>query len=443
MDKKGLDSLPKPFILCQIFIIIMKLLQILIEGDQGSLYHYTSANNILNILKTNTFNLSSNIGTRADEFGKKFFFLSTTRTSSPAIGYGENKAARITLDTGKLKDNHQIIPVDYWQQRNPQKVAGFGDPNQRANWEWGLKKNAEFEDRILSNKPVINNATKYIEQIDLVLDRGHINDVIEIVNIAKNNNIVVNVYPSDQDFIKKRNPLDLNNLTPVEDKDKYVRDEGDPFYNYENLFAIVLYDKKYTNDYNTFEPIFKEFVAKHKLEDLNISGYKVFDIMRNLGYRNSDTILGLKSNLHNFFKSGENRGRIRELITLLTSQMTKAGTKNIEDFVDLKVNGIKPKYFQKYDYSKALQVVRLEDDYVIPNDTKTQSGRPSVYLRSDSRYIDKADGDKFYEIYERDGTLAEVLNYLFNTYSFDMAKKKFELGTYDWDNKPQYKIVKL
>ena len=235
--------------------------------------------------------------------------------------------------------------------------------------------------------------------------------------------------------------MDINLLknNPDGETENYKNDDYDPFYNYENLFAIILYDKKYTNDYKIFEPVFNDFCKKHNLENLNLSTYKVYDIMRNLGYTNDDTLRGLKSNLHNFFKGGGN-SRIRELITLLTTKMSKVGVRNIEDYVNLVVNGIKPNYFQKYDYSKKIKIVRLEDNYIVPNDTKLKSGHPSIFLRSDSRYITKNDYNKFLELYENEDTVSKLLNYLFNSYDENIAKKKFEHGTYDWDNKQQYKL---
>lgn len=86
------------------------------EALSPEAYHLTNLSNILNILKTNHLNLSSGLGSRADQYGDKFFYLSISRTKSLRIGYkaGQKVIGVIIFDGNKLNHNFKSLPVDYW-----------------------------------------------------------------------------------------------------------------------------------------------------------------------------------------------------------------------------------------------------------------------------------------------------------------------------------------
>ncbi len=110
----------------------------LFESASAKLYHYTSIQNAINILKTGQFELS--IATASsDQFQPEghFYFLSTARTPTGAYhksvaGFG-GEGVMIDLNGSWFNNNYKVKPVDYWN-----------DPNNKAH--------SEAEDRIFSRK---------------------------------------------------------------------------------------------------------------------------------------------------------------------------------------------------------------------------------------------------------------------------------------------------
>jgi len=79
---------------------------LLTEGLTPILYHFTSIHNLINILKEDEFQASTNLGSSADfnVSGGKFFFFSTTRSRSAGYNQGNVK---IVLDGQKLNQNYK------------------------------------------------------------------------------------------------------------------------------------------------------------------------------------------------------------------------------------------------------------------------------------------------------------------------------------------------
>jgi hypothetical protein len=108
-------------------------------------------------LETDKFNLSTSIGTGAEAaLNKKgkFFYLSTTRHRLGGFSLDPgNGQATLVLDGDKLGYTYSGSPVDYWgpefRKIEPRK--------------------AEAEDRIYHTKPQINNASKYIKEIHVLV----------------------------------------------------------------------------------------------------------------------------------------------------------------------------------------------------------------------------------------------------------------------------------
>jgi hypothetical protein len=134
------------------------------------LYHKTSVKSLINILGSGEFKLvAANsaferfiIDRRAKKTSyntepiynyKKNYYFSAARSMYNSYYMSGNHYRRpfvvIELDSSKLADKYEIIPVDYWHvSRTPS--TEFKD---------------ETEDRVITSKPRIDNATKYITRI--------------------------------------------------------------------------------------------------------------------------------------------------------------------------------------------------------------------------------------------------------------------------------------
>lgn len=121
-------------------------------------FHATYINQLANILTSNTFTLSTSIGTDADDEHQngKLFYLSTTRTRlgkyhANNSGYG---SVLLTLDGRKLGQRFSGKAIDYWGEEFRQHYKGA----------------YEEEDRVFSDEPTIANAKSYILKIDIFLE---------------------------------------------------------------------------------------------------------------------------------------------------------------------------------------------------------------------------------------------------------------------------------
>ncbi len=130
----------------------------LLEGVSDILYHYTHLGNLMNILEGDRFVLSTDVGTGADrDFNKskgKFYYFSTTRHKLG--GYhkdpGGESRVMLVLDGRSLGNRLSGAPVDYWGP----EFAKLDRTKQEA------------EDRLWSEKPYIEKASKYIKEIHIM-----------------------------------------------------------------------------------------------------------------------------------------------------------------------------------------------------------------------------------------------------------------------------------
>lgn len=126
-----------------------KFKQILQEGLSDVLWHKTGINNAIRILTTDTFKLSTSLGTSADQTGNRAFFFSTARSPQSSFFKLNNNFVVLKLDGRKLGYNYKGTPVGYWGDKSPERN--------------------EMEDRIVHTKPVIPKASSYIEEIRVLL----------------------------------------------------------------------------------------------------------------------------------------------------------------------------------------------------------------------------------------------------------------------------------
>jgi hypothetical protein len=308
----------------KIIITEEQIKKILREGtNRGEVYHYT--NKIVKILSDNKINLSSSLGSDQDKFGNKFFFLSLSRTPSTKIGYGVHHNFRLVLDGNKLNQNFKSIPFDYW--KGNWKGNDGGDDNIEF----------EYEDRIVSDKPTIDNISKYIIRIEVVTDYKILDVFFDILHLAKQRNIPIFFYENKKNLrLKQNNINDKFEHTP--NTSQNIQDFSK--YEYETelvlILSIVLYEKDILDNDQVLEKKFNKLTELYNLPKLNlddIKGYMQEMIRSNLLRKN--IIKTLKDQLSIYFKGGKG-DEFRNWIKILTDEMRKYKSTSIEDLVKLK-----------------------------------------------------------------------------------------------------------
>lgn len=181
----------------------MRLHDIILESPSAIIYHFTTFNNAISILRNNTIGLSPFIAKQTEQNiidTNKIFYLSTTRSKLGEYGRNNTFMIAFVLDGNKLKNNFQSKSVDYW-----------GNP-----------KLSEMEDRLLSNNAYIKDANRYITRIDVYASEQYMNskkyNIQALVQVANSIGIDVKVYTRVQDFNLSKNPLNNDDL--MQDSDE-------------------------------------------------------------------------------------------------------------------------------------------------------------------------------------------------------------------------------
>jgi len=267
-------------------------LTLLTERVSSRVFHFLPLSSMASIAETNEFLLSqsntkSDYGnwngqvdpTKGMSFNGKSispYYLSLSRTPSSAVGYvrmrrentkNEWKTAlvRLELDGDILNYNFKGRPVNYFRDKYdpkikhnsmvysipksgdtliPKKQKRYGtqkddDLSIRGRRPIGgyidynvLDRNqmSEYEDRVLSDKPIIPNASKYIKRVDILLLKRQISDNIlsQIAAIKKVFGDRLFIYDNEvafnsmnvRDSLTTNNrylPIDINNIDGLND----------------------------------------------------------------------------------------------------------------------------------------------------------------------------------------------------------------------------------
>lgn len=441
----------------------MKYLKYFESVNDRFLYHFTG--NIKKILETNRINLSSHLGTRVDK-SDKFFFLSLSRTPDPFAGYGrlggDTGSSRIVFAIDKLKQNFKLIPFDYWQQRNVETLPAFKDLKtgkgsfKELNYQINMRN--EFEERLVSDKSYIDNISKYIERIDLIGEPSnkkhnalHNNNLYSEIQLAKKLGIKVFVYKNKKDMMYAKNDIIDKIKYQETDEEPYIdydtRQGKDRFNHYEDLVALFIYDKKYFEDYDLFKEDLENYLEKYKLK-LNLDPNKVHEKLRSLSYRSRDFLPSIEADFHNYFKGGYS-GKLRDIIGIFISQMKKLKVQSIEELMELKINGIRPKSQPKKNWSKIYALSKAE--WNSEEEKYDYEELPNSYLFKDYHihfstwqyggYIPDEDWHKLHAIEQNDGTIGDILNFIFGKYIDNMAIKIIEDSGVNYRNEKMYKVA--
>ena len=391
------------------------------EALSSKVYHFTSIKSAFNILKTNEMFCQSSLATASDDYSDKYkFYVSFTRVKSPKEGFGYNSYkrksfARIEFDGDKLNNNFNGRPVDYWNndsltnkrkymkdvtnQKAYRYVPYDGNDNVDAKDMEGVYKYDfkypkedsplyasfdgkiykkeqiipddiqhhvfnEIEDRIQTNKPIIENINKYITRVDILIDRDSENkdDIVYARNLSFSKFVfvydnmddfimqsenTVNKEIQDDDSIESR--IDLRNTLSTIGQSYYIELLS-------SYLMLLTINERDTN---------KKFkLVSNILEDGNLGKYKRDVIKKISSYRwgvnIEDCITSLKVSAQNISKNPTRQGQ--EVLHFMTSSMRKLGYKSFRDMY-IKIKEGNSKKESKIDTESRRTFTILETSY--------------------------------------------------------------------------------
>lgn len=360
------------------------------EALSSKVYHFTSIKSAFNILKTNEMFCQSSLATSADDYSDKYkFYVSFTRVKSPKEGFGYNSYrsssfARIEFDGDKLNNNFSGRPIDYWNsdvltckrkymkdvtnQKAYKYVPYDGNDNVDAKDMNGLNKYEfkypkegsplyasfdgkiykkeqiipddiqhhvfnEIEDRIQTNKPIIENINKYITRVDILIDRNSENkdDIVYARNLSFSK--FVFVYDNMKDFIMQSE----NTVNKEIQNDESIENKIDLYKNVLRLSQndcielLSRYLMLLTIDEHDMNKKFK--LVSNILDNGNLGKYKG-KVIKNIsshrwGTNIEDCINSLEASAQNTSKEPTREGQ--EVLHFITSSMRKLGYKSFRD----------------------------------------------------------------------------------------------------------------
>ena len=360
------------------------------EALSSKVYHFTSVKSAFNILKTNEMFCQSSLATSSDDYSDKYkFYVSFTRVKSPKEGFGYNSYksssfARIEFDGDKLNNNFNGRSVDYWNnesltnkrkymkdvtnQKAYKYVPYDGNDNVDAkdmngvyNYDFKYPKEDspmyasfdgkiykkeqiipneiqhhifnETEDRIQTNKPIIENINKYITRVDILIDRNSENkdDIVYARNLSFSK--FVFVYDNMKDFIMQSE----NTVNKEIQNDESIENKIDLYKNVlrlsQNDYIGLLssYLMLLTIDEQDMNKKFK--LVSNILDNGNLGKYKG-KVIKNIsshrwGINIEDCINSLEASAQNTSKEPTREGQ--EVLHFITSSMRKLGYKSFRD----------------------------------------------------------------------------------------------------------------
>lgn len=322
--------------------------RLLTEGISSIIYHFTYFPYLVNIVKEDKFQLTNNLGTRSDlnTSKGKFYFLSTTR--SKATGFN-NRNVKIVLNGTKLGQKYKAFPIDYWQySTKPEDYGNMEDPSSKASYINALQSN-ENEDRIVSDKPLIDNAMSYILETHILIDNNYIrsvnkNDVIWLISEYKNKNIPLYFYSEKRDFLledknKRIDPLELKGYSDETQSKSLENRQGTLSYNLERIAALLSY-----NDDGNRDKIINDLkLDNHFVESLNDQivkdKYNYFTYPTNFNIQEYTT--AISNSVHNVKTKTSNADRY--ILKMLVDDLKKWNAKDLSEYIKYKTGYDKQK----------------------------------------------------------------------------------------------------
>ena len=282
------------------------------EGISQVVYHFTNTAALANILKTNKIMTSVAYGTSADADinKKKLYYLSLARSMTSTYTKSGRGAAVMKLDGRKLGNTYKGAPVDYW---------GPG---------WSTD---EMEDRIFTDKPYIEPADRYIEEIGVpmpIWDSGkkytqtyttdNIKTAKAIEEEGKKLGIPVYFYPDNASYRmqnKKKALTSVDEWVKMFDKAEGKTTEWD----YDTQFSEPFYLVPF------IEILEKVYFGDGTKDDLSDKGQKLYDNMR--WYE--DSIRSIVADIHN----NKSDPKARPYIVTIGKAIRKSKHGSFEDLI--------------------------------------------------------------------------------------------------------------
>jgi hypothetical protein len=320
---------------------------ILKERISDIVYHATYLDKGLSILKQDAFVLATVTGTKSEKEKNKGrnYYMSLARSMSS--GYSLFRDARriifFKLDGKLLGNNLKGGPIDYWGGMHMMNVSNMT--------------NKEIEDRIFSDKPKIENASKYIKEVyiflgekkfkrnkdekgiptgtytswyelESILSDNTKNIILQILVLLKKRGIPFYIYFNKSDLLSnnKKNAVNFKQLNLGDRKGnlEYSYDRSDvKKYRYLEKYQLLIY-LYYFNNINKI----KNIVPKHYKD---IVGSKVYDItkLHKNDFLMDEYIRSLKSEISN--EKSKNNNYINRLNKIMRDEKLT----NLEDLVTL------------------------------------------------------------------------------------------------------------
>jgi len=440
--------------------MIIKFENFLNEGNiTDVVFHRTYISSLLNIIKTEKILLSTSMGTGADVYSKKPYFLSLSRTKNLKLGYLKNSNVTIEFDGKQLKTKYKGKSIDYWQWDLSKDELGPGHSAKRRS------DSDEYEDRIFSNEPYMTNLNKYIKWIDILVpiiekdgpfySTTWINSLKQyIVEIKKFNTPLlkkIRIFESIKDFNIGKKWVSIYNYNPSyePDEDWGVSDKyfGQLDFRLLNkVITILLMGDKNINDKEYLRKEIQKYYDKfiklgaEKLKNVTEDEIKslIWSIQQKDEWEDREFLHVTNSDVHGLGKSSSKSEINYEILKLLSDEMIKYKVTNVKDLIDMKRGVSKKTNTKLVNYSKIFGFVyKNYDRYVLLDcNSKQIYFLKWTHLKEDVR-------NKIYDSAYQNGngygvTIKDVINTIFNLYNEDKA---IELIKSINDN--EYKFVDL
>jgi hypothetical protein len=300
----------------------------ILERVSDIVYHFTYFTYLLEILKENVFNASTNIGATSDfEISKgRFFFFSTTRSKSSGFSKGDVK---LVLDGQKLSQNYKGIPVDYWKySKNPKDWDKY-------SYKYAFK--SEMEDRIILDSPTIKNATKYIKEIHIFLSRNmkYISkkDIEYILSKSRQFNIPTFFYDNENNWYNQIKPIDPYTFNGyIEKRNTY--NDTEISYQFLNIASLLSY-----NDDKNYNLIIKNMnFDDDNIEKLDTQIKKdTWNYFKNSYKSNLDEYYSV---IKSYINNDRHKKSFRFLFKMLADDMKKYKVNDLYDYINKKINNL-------------------------------------------------------------------------------------------------------
>lgn len=213
----------------------------LFESLSDIVFHSTRIPNLINILKTNTFVLSTSLGTASDkdlDIPGYDFYMSLSNVKEGGYDKGMSPDVKLVLDGRKFNQRYKSKPVEYWgstyhnaaRERAEKLIASQGSLSKSQIKE--QTRYDENESRLFSTKSTIPNAKSYIKEIHILFDRNPRKSTVEeLMKVA--GDIPIYSYVNQDDFATMNKAKSTKmNIEEYEPESDYKYQPYEPSYEY-------------------------------------------------------------------------------------------------------------------------------------------------------------------------------------------------------------------